>query len=275
MSMNKQSPGIEWTAVYGPGTGYTLNAIQGCEHDCQWLLPDGVIAQCYAKSIAEKFRSATFMPDGFETHYWHPERLKGPLKLKTPAGIFLDSFSDLFGRWVPDEQIEAVMDMCRQAHWHTFQILTKNAPRLRNFKFPPNVWVGASAPPSFFRGKELTLDQQRQMLRTTFNVLAQVKATVKWISFEPLTFDVSSCLAWAYEQHGNILQWAVIGAASNGPTIYQPKPLFVRLAIEQLREMNARIFFNGNLRGNAAAVPWLEEFPTTQKPEAYEQRHLI
>lgn len=261
---------IEWT-------DYTHNITGGCEHGCGWILPTGERTICYAEAQVDRMQSDKFFPEGFKHHYWHPERLEEPLKLKEPSRIFHGSMADVFGHWVPDAQIEAIFDMCRRAHWHTHQFLTKNVPRVLKFndQIPPNVWIGASVPPSIMRGHELTLDQQRQMLRTTFNVLARVNATVKWISFEPLTFDVSSCLAWANEQHGNILKWAVIGAASNGSTIYQPKPLFVRLAIEQLREMNASIFFKGNLRGNAAADPWLEEFPVTQKPEAYEQRHLI
>lgn len=263
---------IEWT-------DYTINEMGGCEHGCGWTLPGGEKTICYAEAQVDRMQSDKFFPEGFKHHYWHPERLKEMKKVKEPSRIFHQSMGDTFGRWVPDEQILATFDACREADWHTHQFLTKNAPRLLKFngKFPPNAWIGASVPPSIMRGHELILDQQRQMLRKTLDVLAQITAPVKWISFEPLTFDVSPCLAWAYEQYGNVLQWAVIGAASNGPTIYQPKPIYVRLAIEQLRQMDCRIFFKGNLRGNAAADPWLEEFPVIKKAEVrtYEQHHLI
>lgn len=284
--MNKQGKlidgkvvgGIEWVKRALPdGTerqGFTWNVGRGCKHGCEWNMPDGTRAQCYAKEVAEGIASAAY-PDGFEVPSWHEESLEEPLRVQEPARIFLDSMSDLMGVWNTDKQIEQVLDVCRRAHWHEFLLLTKNAPRLRKFKFSANVQVGASVPPSIMHGKEMTLDQQRQMLRTTLTVLAEISASVKWISFEPLAFDVSSCLAWANEQYGKILQWAVIGAASNGPTIYQPKPLFVRLAIEQLREMGSSIFFKGNLRGNPAADPWLEEFPVIKKAEVYEQRSLI
>ena len=59
--------------------------------------------ECYAKGIAERF--TTGYPNGFEHHYWRPHSLDAPRKLKTPAGIFVGSMADLFGHWVPEEQI--------------------------------------------------------------------------------------------------------------------------------------------------------------------------
>lgn len=130
--------GIQWT-------DYTWNANAGCHHRCRWTMPDGSVAVCYAEEIANKFTRA--YPQGFENHYWHPRRLEEPLKLAEPAKIFLDSMSDLMGHWVPEDQIHAVIKITRQAYWHTFQLLTKNSPRLLQFDFPDNVWVGASSPP--------------------------------------------------------------------------------------------------------------------------------
>lgn len=42
--MNKQgnktnpSGGIEWTHIFGPGTGYTANPVRGCQHQCRWRM---------------------------------------------------------------------------------------------------------------------------------------------------------------------------------------------------------------------------------------------
>ncbi len=159
--MNKQAKsdvkrGIEWT-------NYTWNPVGGCLHECRWEMPDGTIAECYAETVAERVAQSAY-PHGFEYHYWRPEQLAKPLSVTKPSRIFLDSMSDLMGHWIPDEQVEAVLDICRQAHWHSFQLLTKNAPRLLNFKFPPNVWIGMSAPPTFMFGKRLSLAQQARML---------------------------------------------------------------------------------------------------------------
>lgn len=247
-----KSRGIEWCS-------HTWNVVQGCQHKCEWDMPDGSRAECYAKTIADKFRSDKFMPEGFEAHYFHPDRLDEPLKLKTPAKIFLDSFSDLMGHWVPDEQIEAVLDICRRAPQHTFQLLTKNAPRLLQFDFPPNVWVGVSAPPSVMFSKPLSERQQIAMVLKQMDVLTQLRGNVRWMSVEPLSFNIAPHL------DGTALDWLVIGAASNGPRTYQPEDVWVEHVLSFASTYRIPVFFKGNLRGNSAAVPWREEFPAAQE----------
>lgn len=239
-----KSRGIEWCT-------HTWNAVQGCQHGCRWEMPDGSVAECYAESVAEAFRSDKFFPNGFETHYFHPERLHEPLHLKEPARIFLDSMSDLMGHWVPREQVNAVLDVCRRADWHTFQLLTKNAPRLLDFDFPPNVWVGVSAPPSVMFGKPLTFDQQKRMVERMMAVLKQVNVPVRWMSIEPLSFDIAPLLT------GSPLQWAVIGAATNGRQMYQPQPEWVQNVLDVLDAQGTKVFFKGNLKWDE----WREEYP--------------
>lgn len=262
--------GIEWTKTVNPeGTesqGYTWNVIGGCKHACRWDMPDGSTAICYAEEVATKLRSDTFYPQGFEHHYFHTERLNEPLKLKTPAKIFLDSMSDLMGHWVPDAEIEAVLDIARQAHWHTFQLLTKNYKRLEKFRFPDNVWVGVSAPPTHINGRALSLEQQRKMVALTLTALTVVDAKVKWMSIEPLSFDIAKTFEmWRVMRPiyraALPLQWAVIGAATNGPKVYQPESEWVRNVLYELDRAEIPVFFKGNLKGNTAADPWREEFP--------------
>lgn len=151
--MNKQKlpHGIEWTRVQKcldgdivTLPGYTWNPTGGCLHGCTWQMPDGSITECYAKTVAERLATSSY-ERGFEQHYWRPDALKQPLKLKEPAGIFVGSMADLFGHWVPEEQIRQVIDVMRQANWHTFQTLSKYPVRLPEFNpFPENVWVGVS-----------------------------------------------------------------------------------------------------------------------------------
>lgn len=251
--MNKQLPNqIEWTHVFGPGTGYTWNPVQGCQHDCHWTMPDGAGAQCYAKTIAEgRFRSATFFPDGFASHYFHPERLDEPAKLKKPAGIFLDSMSDLMGHWVSDDVIRSVFDACAAAPQHVFFLLTKNPVRLPTFEYPANVWVGMSVPPTRMNGVALSLAQQARWLSTGLAALNRTHAAVRWLSAEPLSFNVAPLIMDA------MLDWCVIGAASNGRRTYQPEAEWVHAAIGACRQMGAKVFFKGNLEWS----PRLAEFP--------------
>lgn len=254
--MNKQGDnGIEWTHVFGPRTGYTWPVFGGCFHRCRWQMPNGVIAKCYAENVANGVARGAY-PEGFEHHYWRPDNLEEPLRIKTPAGIFIDSMADAFGSWVPEEQIRAVLDVIRRADWHVFMSLTKNAPRLLKFKddLPPNLWVGVSMPPTYMFGKQLRDSQQRSMFGRALDVLAQLIVPVRWISFEPLSFDVGSTLA----HHDVPLEWAVIGAASDGPTYFQPDVWHVNNLIETLKSRDIPVFFKGNLR----FTPRLEEFPT-------------
>lgn len=270
MAMNKQfkivngrkvNSKIEWT-------DYTWNPIGGCLHGCQWAMPDGATAVCYAKTVAERVAQQAY-PDGFEHHYWRPDRLVEPLNMPKPARIFVDSMSDLMGHWVPDEQIEAVLDVCRRADHHTFQLLTKNPPRLTKFKFPPNVWVGISAPPSQLMGKPLSLYQQQRWLIKGLSALSHVDVPVRWMSIEPLSWNISMDLhdfGWVGSKP--ILQWAVIGAATNGKTVYQPEPHWVDETVGELDAMHAPVFFKGNLAGNEGADPWREDFPQVEAAQS-------
>jgi protein gp37 len=250
--MNKQAQGktrgIEWT-------DYTWNPVGGCKYRCRWEMPDGSVAPCYAELTAQRVASRTYK-NGFAYHYWRPELLQEPLKVKTPAKIFLDSMSDLMGSWVKTHEIQQVLDICRQASQHQFQLLTKNAPRLLQFEFPSNVWVGVSAPPSSFMGKALSEAQQVKMVKKQVEVLGQVNVPVRWMSIEPLSFDIAPLLV------GSNLQWAVIGAATNGPKTYQPEAEWVHNVLSVLDAQKTQVFFKGNLDWPEAQ--WREAFPAVQ-----------
>lgn len=267
--MNKQKPdspnAIHWTRIINPdGTrqdGYTWNVAGGCKHGCQWQMPDGKIASCYAKDVAEGIAKSAY-PQGFEHHYFHPDRLEEPLSVKKPSGIFLDSMADLLGAWVSVHEITQVLDTCRRADWHTFFLLTKNAPRAKLFQFPSNIWVGASSPPDFMYGKKLTDDQKQRMLSKSLESLLETRATVKWMSFEPLSWDVAHIV----RKHKGAIQWAVIGAASNGRTKYQPDEIYIRKLVIELDKQGVPIFFKGNLKGSPwVKAFWREEFPSTEE----------
>lgn len=249
--MNKQQNkdggrGIEWC-------DYTWNPVRGCQHRCRWTMPDGSVAECYAELIAERVAQRAY-PLGFEHHYWNPHVLNEPLKLQVPSRIFLDSMSDLMGHWVPRNEIEQVLKICKQASWHTFQMLTKNAPRLEEFEFPPNVWVGVSAPPSTMFGRKLSEKQQTRMVERMLNVLKHVNVPVRWMSIEPLSFDIAPLLI------DSDLQWAVIGAATNGRKTYQPRFEWVENVLKVLDAQGTNVFFKGNLEW----VDWREDFPVIQ-----------
>lgn len=246
--------GIEWT-------DYTLNPVGGCFHGCKWLMPDGTLAECYADTTAKIMKSA--YQHGFEHHYWRPHMLKEPLGQATPSRIFIDSMSDLMGHWVPREQVEQVLEMCRKADWHTFQLLTKNAPNLVKFDLPNNLWAGVSAPPTFMHGKQLSPEQQASMVRRQLDILCELRHRghpVCWMSIEPLSFDITEVFIEWCDAAGHDdfpLRWAVIGAASNGPKYFQPAEMHTQKLHDFLIPKGVKIFHKGNLSWN----PHLEEFP--------------
>ena len=229
-------------------------------------MPDGTIAKCYAEEVANGVARNAYA-QGFEAHYWRPNKLDDPLKVKEPSKIFLDSMSDLMGAWVPEDQIQAVLDVCAQADWHTFQLLTKNAPRLKKFSFPPNVWVGVSSAPDFMLGGELSGQQKVRYMHKALRTLNAIDVPVRWMSFEPLSWDVSEIVS----EYPNALKWAVIGAATNGPKKYQPNPQHVLNLLHELDIQNVPVFFKGNLNWSE----WREEFPGGSEAETSTPVHVL
>lgn len=264
--MNKQkSPkGIEWTRIkIGDDelAGYTWNPTGGCKHGCTWEMPDGAIVECYAKTIAERFTSA--YDKGFEAHYWRPHLLNEPLKLKTPAGIFVGSMADLFGHWVPEEQIWQVLNVMKKADWHIFQTLSKFPIRLPQFNpFPDNVWVGVSLP----AGHLMSADGAARALKMYLRHMDKIEASVRFMSIEPLWFDVAPIYeAWLKENDKLPFEWAIIGAASNGSTLYQPEPEWTQNLLDIFDSLNIPVFFKGNLEWDGN--DWRDGFPTVSTVE--------
>lgn len=258
-SKDNPSGGIEWTHVFGPGTGRTWNVFGGCKHACEWEMPDGTVAGCYAKLVAERVAQEHY-PQGFEAHYFHPKRLVEPARQKQPVGIFLDSMADAMGHWVDAAEIKQVLDVCRNTPQHIYFLLTKNAPRLLDFEFPDNVWTGVSSPPDWMFGKRLSRKQQEAMLHRTMKVLNEVKSKVRWISFEPLSWDCSDIIA----EYPGVLQWAVVGGASNGPREFPPSLTDLVRLLTVLDDQNVPTFYKGNLHTLPwASTHWREDFPTS------------
>jgi len=261
--MNRQKPpkGIEWTrikrvvdGVVVELPGYTWNPTGGCLHGCTWKMPDGSITECYAKTIAERFTKA--YPGGFEEHYWRPHMLNAPLRLKEPAGIFVGSMADLFGHWVPEQQIHDVVDVMHQANWHTFQTLSKYPLRLKEFIFPQNVWAGVSIP----AGHLMKPEGAARALSVFLRHMTHVHAETRFMSIEPLWFDVAPVFEqWLKNNDRLPFEWVIIGAASKGTQIYQPKREWTQSLLDILDEREIPVFFKGNLDWH----PWREAFPNT------------
>jgi protein gp37 len=232
-------------------------------------MPDGTIAGCYAKELAEHGVAKAAYPHGFEHHYWREDGLKALAAGKNPRLIFCDSMSDMFGVHVPNDHVHAIFNAMRGAPHHAYQSLTKAAPQLLKFadRMPPNLWVGISSPPDWFMGKRLTRSQQASMLRRSLEVLTEVKrrtGNIGWMSAEPVSWDLATVV-----DRDHPLDWIVIGAASSGRRYYQPDPSHVASLLSVLDATQTPVFYKGNIRplfdqhdfGDEQLNRWREDFP--------------
>ena len=219
---------IDWAA-------YSWNPITGCNHDCTY---------CYARDIANRFYGDL----GFDPAL-HPSRILIPGNHKKPGSrnnrVFTCSMADLFGAWVPREWIETVLSVCRDSPAFEFLLLTKNPKRLTEFSFPRNCWVGT------------TTDTQRRM-DVAERIFADVDATVKWVSVEPMLEPV-------LPKDPSTFHWYVIGGASPSsgqPGFVPPFEWVARLALAAI-DAGSKTFIKTNFwdQGRPQNFPTPKESP--------------
>jgi protein gp37/site-specific DNA-adenine methylase len=207
---------------------WTWNPVTGCKHDCIY---------CYARDIANRFYAEKFEPT------YHSDRLGDPANTKLPRrvatltdpvertawkNVFVCSIADLFGRWVPDEWIEAVFAACRQSPQWNYLFLTKFPNRYVGLDFPPNSWVGTS------------VDEQKRVANAEKS-FRSIKAAVKWLSVEPMRepikFNDLSCF-----------DWVAIGGQSRSTQApeFFPQAEWVQDLIDQAHRAGCKVYCKPN-----------------------------
>ena len=207
---------IEWTeSTWNPVTGCT-KVSRGCDH-------------CYAERLAERFRGVEghAFENGFDLTL-RPERLNQPISWKRPRMIFVNSMSDLFHKDIPLWFIDQVFTTMEKADWHTFQILTKRSPTMRDYlskryrqeSAPNHIWCGVSV--------------EDQAAITRVRHLQEAPAVVRFLSVEPLLGPVG---------FGDIsgISWVIVGGES-GPNARPPEASWV-IDIRNLCEEKGIPFF--------------------------------
>lgn len=232
---------IEWTDA-------TWNPVTGCDK----ISPG--CKNCYAEKMAlrlQKMGQANYA-NGFAVTL-QPHMLKHPLDWKKPRMIFVNSMSDLFHKDVPLDYIKRVFDVMNQAHWHTFQVLTKRAERLAELapelRWTPNIWMGVSVE-----------DQEYGLPRIDY--LRTVPAAVRFLSIEPL-------LEYLGEVDLTGIQWVIVGGES-GTGARPMRPSWVRNLRDQCQAAGVAFHFKqwGGVNKKAAGREldgreW-NEFPQIQ-----------
>jgi protein gp37/ParB-like chromosome segregation protein Spo0J len=221
---NQVNENIDWAK-------WSWNPVTGCLHNCDY---------CYARDIAERFFAQKFVPS------FLPSRLHAPRNTRVPdaaadqigwRNVFTCSMADLFGKWVPQEWIDAVFDEVRGSPQWNFLFLTKFPRRLAELDWPDNAWCGAS------------VDRQHRVADTEA-AFRGVKAGVKWLSCEPMLERLTFTSLEMFD-------WVVIGAASKSTQTpeFQPPWEWVEHLLSQARAAGCRVYIKPNLRSRPQEYP--------------------
>ncbi|MGD0898126.1 MAG: DUF5131 family protein [Thermoguttaceae bacterium] len=236
---NQTNENIDWAK-------WSWNPVTGCKGGCPY---------CYAKRIAERFTDK--YPGGFEPCFYE-ERLGAPQNTKIPKGrerepgirnVFVCSMADLFGEWVPQEWIDAVLQAVTENPQWNFLFLTKNPSRLVGIDWPPNAWVGT------------TVDRQARV-EPAIEAFRQIDAPVQFLSCEPLLEDLTFPTLECFDM-------VIIGAQTGhgAEPALQPDPQWVRSLMNQAWAAGKKVYIKPNLR---AAV---REYPDTALESAAVREH--
>jgi protein gp37 len=144
--------------------------------------------------------------------------------------VFVNSMSDLFHEEVPDEFIVAVCRVMAAANWHTYQVLTKRAERMRNLLSghlsfvaeSDHVWWGVSV-------------ENRLHGLPRIQHLRESRARIRFLSVEPL-------LEWLGPIDLAGIDWVIVGGES-GPGARKMDPEWVRDLRDQCKEWEVPFFF--------------------------------
>ncbi len=204
---------IEWTeSTWNPVTGCTKIST-GCKH-------------CYAERMAKRLQ-AMGQPnyrDGFKVRCHH-NVLGAPLNWKKPQMIFVNSMSDLFHNDVPASFIEEIFFTMKESPWHTYQVLTKRASRMKKlahrFEWSKNIWMGVTVE---------TVDHVDRI-----DHLREVPCSVRFLSLEPLLGPLP-------DLNLDGIDWVIVGGES-GPGARPMKKEWVEDLRDQCMAADVPFFF--------------------------------
>lgn len=226
-TFNETNDNIEWA-------GFSWNPITGCLHDCQY---------CYARDIAHRFYAQGFEPAFLPSRLGAPQHTRLPAAAATDIGkrnVFVCSMADLFGKWVPQDWIDAVLDTVRLAPQWNFLFLTKNPRRLAEIEWPDNAWVGT------------TVDCQARVAAAE-EAFRNVKARVRFLSCEPLRESVKF-------SDLSMFDWMIIGgqSKSSGEPEMLPDWNWLERLQWQAREYGLKVYHKPNLGNQVRAREYPE-----------------
>ena len=227
---NETNDNVEWAL-------WTWNPVTGCLHNCPY---------CYARDIANRFYTHLADNERFAPVFY-PERLSAPAHTRQPelsnienpirrmglGNVFVCSMADLFGKWVPNEWIEAVLQQAWDNPQWNFLFLTKFPIRMAEFEYPPNTWIGT------------TVDTQYAVERAE-KAFTKVRASgykgVAWLSCEPMMEKLTFTSMEMFD-------WVVMGGASKSTQTQEFRPPFEWIVHlwQQAKALDLPVYMKTNL----------------------------
>ncbi len=136
------------------------------------------------------------------------DALTKPLRWRKKRRVFVNSMSDMFHPDIPESFIRKVWDVMAKTPKHDYLILTKRPEYMKEilvgkgYPVLPNVWLGTSV--------ENSSTIQR------INVLREIPAIVRFVSFEPLIGSVRPVIETGYSPLPSLagIHWAIVGGES-------------------------------------------------------------
>lgn len=262
----------------------TWNPVTGCLHGCEY---------CYARRIAERFGGFGFStnteiskelaegkivyvpaalvhyrsdknyevtkapyPFGFKPTFYR-ERLDIPKSWTRPRNIFVCSMADLFGEWVPDEWIKAVLDACREAPQHRYLFLTKNPARYDELEEKDLI---TDKDQNFWLGSTVTVE--------TRDLLHYTQDLHTFQSCEPMLapWPPAGAPNFFHLIRGELPEWVIFGAETgNRKGKIVPEKSWLDNAVQMCRNMGAKVFMKESLR-DIMGPDFVQEFPWEGEP---------
>lgn len=205
---------IEWTEeTWNPTTGCT-KVSSGCKN-------------CYAEVMANRLQAmgTPGYDNGFEFSMM-PDRLEQPIKKKKSTKYFVNSMSDLFHEKMPTKFLDKIIGVIDLTPQHIYQILTKREDAMFDYFYkrsvPENIWLGVTV-------------EDRKSGVPRIDKLRNIKATIKFLSVEPLLEDLR-------EINLEGIDWVIVGGESGA----KARPMRKEWALNiqrQCDEQNVAFFF--------------------------------